>query len=103
EDIIHKLNKKTREKVVPYPRSISLLPEYMIYEYDNEELTINLTQIFSVLNWALKPNQHEGPAFIAHMLAIYNTDAPMVPKAPKTSSHYEKTFSKAKSLELEVD
>ncbi|GKE20445.1 hypothetical protein Tco_1431957, partial [Tanacetum coccineum] len=44
EDIIHKLNKKIREKVVPYPRFISLLLEYMMPEYDNEELTINPTQ-----------------------------------------------------------
>ncbi|GKA20484.1 hypothetical protein Tco_0700473 [Tanacetum coccineum] len=44
DDIIHKLNKKIREKVVPYPRFISLLPEYMMSEYDNVELTINPTQ-----------------------------------------------------------
>nr|GEX06551.1 retrovirus-related Pol polyprotein from transposon TNT 1-94 [Tanacetum cinerariifolium] len=44
EDIIHKLSKKTREKVVPYPRFISLLLEYMMPKYDNEELTINSTQ-----------------------------------------------------------
>ncbi|GKD17704.1 hypothetical protein Tco_1206862 [Tanacetum coccineum] len=56
EDIIHKLNKKIREKVVPYPTLISLLLEYMMPEYDNEELTINPTQVFSVHNWALKPN-----------------------------------------------
>ncbi|GJT82279.1 retrovirus-related pol polyprotein from transposon TNT 1-94 [Tanacetum coccineum] len=38
EDIIHKLSKKTREKVVPYPRFISLLLEYMmpVKKYDNE-------------------------------------------------------------------
>ncbi|GJY07407.1 retrovirus-related pol polyprotein from transposon TNT 1-94 [Tanacetum coccineum] len=44
EDIIHKLSKKTREKVVPYLRFISLLLEYMMPEYENEELTINPTQ-----------------------------------------------------------
>ncbi|GKB25234.1 hypothetical protein Tco_0864635 [Tanacetum coccineum] len=44
EDLIHKLNKKTRENIVPYPRFISLLLEHMMPEYDNEELTINLTQ-----------------------------------------------------------
>ncbi|GJW24621.1 hypothetical protein Tco_0038432 [Tanacetum coccineum] len=44
EDLIHKLNKKTREKIVPYPRFISLLLEHMMPEYDNEELTINSTQ-----------------------------------------------------------
>ncbi|GJU48509.1 hypothetical protein Tco_1218064 [Tanacetum coccineum] len=74
EDIIHKLSKKTREKVVPYPRFISLLLEYMIPEYDNEELTINPTQVFSVHNWALKPNQTEGPPFTDHMKAICNLD-----------------------------
>ncbi|GJU82723.1 hypothetical protein Tco_1285088 [Tanacetum coccineum] len=44
EDLIHKLNKKTREKIVPYPRFISLLLEYIMPEYDNKELTINPTQ-----------------------------------------------------------
>ncbi|GKE33725.1 hypothetical protein Tco_1453047, partial [Tanacetum coccineum] len=63
EDIIHKLSKKTREKVVPYPRFISLLLEYMMPGYENEELTINPTQAFSVHNWALKPNQTKGPPF----------------------------------------
>ncbi|GJW71254.1 hypothetical protein Tco_0128171 [Tanacetum coccineum] len=37
EDIIHKLNKKTREKVVPNPRFISLLLEYIMPEYENNE------------------------------------------------------------------
>ncbi|GKD55294.1 hypothetical protein Tco_1288681 [Tanacetum coccineum] len=50
EDIIHKLNKKTREKVVLYPRFMSLLLEYKMPEYDNEELTINPTQVFSAHN-----------------------------------------------------
>nr|GFB27787.1 hypothetical protein [Tanacetum cinerariifolium] len=30
EDLIHKLNKKAREKIVPYPRFISLLLEHMV-------------------------------------------------------------------------
>ncbi|GJX08140.1 hypothetical protein Tco_0196072 [Tanacetum coccineum] len=89
EDIIHKLSKKTREKVVPYPRFISFLLEYMMPEYDNEELTINLTQVFSVHNWALKPNQTEGPPFIDHMKAICNLDVPVDSKAPKPSSQTE--------------
>nr|GEZ32696.1 hypothetical protein [Tanacetum cinerariifolium] len=42
EDIIYKLHKKTKEKVVPYRRFISLLLEYMMPGYDNEELTITL-------------------------------------------------------------
>ncbi|GJU87306.1 hypothetical protein Tco_1294852 [Tanacetum coccineum] len=65
EDIIHKLSKKTREKVVPYPRFISLLLEYMMPEYNNEELTINPTQ------------------------AICNLDVPVDSKAPKPSSQTE--------------
>nr|GEU84992.1 reverse transcriptase domain-containing protein [Tanacetum cinerariifolium] len=44
EHLIHKLNKKTRENIVPYPRFISLLLEHMAPKYDNEELTINLTR-----------------------------------------------------------
>nr|GEY58402.1 RNA-directed DNA polymerase, eukaryota, reverse transcriptase zinc-binding domain protein [Tanacetum cinerariifolium] len=89
EDIIHKLNKKTREKVVPYPRFISLLLEYMIFDYDDENLTLNPPQFFIVLNWVLKPNQPEGPPFIYHMLAICNLDVPVENKAPNTSSHDE--------------
>ncbi|GJV95813.1 retrovirus-related pol polyprotein from transposon TNT 1-94 [Tanacetum coccineum] len=60
EDIIHKLNKKTREKV------------------------------FSVLNWALKPNQHKGPPFTDHTKAICNIDMPVDSQAPTTSSQTEK-------------
>ncbi|GJR63022.1 hypothetical protein Tco_1505184 [Tanacetum coccineum] len=41
--IIHKLNKKTREKIVSYPVFISLLLEHMAPKYDKEELTINPT------------------------------------------------------------
>ncbi|GKD85020.1 hypothetical protein Tco_1356174 [Tanacetum coccineum] len=89
EDIIHKLSNKTREKVVPYPRFISLLLEYMMPEYENEELTINPTQVFGVHNWALKPNQTEGPHFIYHIKAICNLDVPVDPKSPKPSSQIE--------------
>ncbi|GJW86802.1 hypothetical protein Tco_0162142 [Tanacetum coccineum] len=89
EDIIHKLSKKTREKVVPYPRFISLLLEYMMPEYDNEELTINPTQVFSVHNWALKPTQTKGPPFTDNMKAIYNLDAHLDSKDPKPSSYTE--------------
>nr|GEY87694.1 hypothetical protein [Tanacetum cinerariifolium] len=42
EDLMHKLNKKTRKEIVPYPRFLSLLLEHMIPEYENEKLTINL-------------------------------------------------------------
>nr|GEV71797.1 hypothetical protein [Tanacetum cinerariifolium] len=65
EDLIHKLDKKTREKIVPYPRFLSLLLEHMIHEYENEELTINLTQ------------------------AICNLDVLVDSKAPKPSSQTE--------------
>ncbi|GJY74044.1 hypothetical protein Tco_0478475, partial [Tanacetum coccineum] len=85
EDIIHKLNKKTREKIVPYPRFISLFLEYMMPEYDHEDLTINPTQVFRVHNWALKSNQPKGPPFTDHMKAIYNIDVPVESQAPTTS------------------
>ncbi|GJS85244.1 hypothetical protein Tco_0751785 [Tanacetum coccineum] len=92
------VNKKTREKVVPYPRFISFLLEYMIPEYDNEELTINPTQFFSDHNWALKPNQTEGPPFTDHMKAICNLDVHVDSKAPKPSSQTEETeASKSKT------
>ncbi|GKB99331.1 hypothetical protein Tco_0985468 [Tanacetum coccineum] len=96
EDIIHKLNKKSRKKFVPYPRSISLLLEYMMPEYENDELTLNSTQVFSVHNWALKPNQPEGPPLIDHMLAICKADVLVKSKAPKTSSKAEKRVSQGK-------
>ncbi|GJR12612.1 hypothetical protein Tco_0795264 [Tanacetum coccineum] len=60
EDLIHKLNKKSRERVIPYPRFISLLLEYMAPEYANESLTINPTQVFSVNNWAHPPHSVVG-------------------------------------------
>ncbi|GJX62372.1 hypothetical protein Tco_0295272 [Tanacetum coccineum] len=86
EDLIHKLNKKTMEKIVPYPRFISLLLEHVAPNYDNKELIINPTQVFSVHNWILKPNQPEEPPFTDHMKAICNLDVPVDPKAPKYSS-----------------
>ncbi|GJR80246.1 retrovirus-related pol polyprotein from transposon TNT 1-94 [Tanacetum coccineum] len=89
EDIIHKLNKKTRENVVPYPWFISLFWEYMMPEYDHEDLTINPTQVFSVHNWALKPKQPEGPPFTDHMQAICNIDVPVESQALTTSSKTE--------------
>ncbi|GJV23108.1 hypothetical protein Tco_1375803 [Tanacetum coccineum] len=89
EDLIHKLNKKTREKIVPYPRFLSLLLEHMMPEYENEELTINPTQVFSVYNLTLKQNQPEEPPFTDHMKAICNLDVPVDSKAPKASSQTE--------------
>nr|GEZ03424.1 retrovirus-related Pol polyprotein from transposon TNT 1-94 [Tanacetum cinerariifolium] len=87
-----KMTKKTSEKVVPYPRFISLLLEYMMPEYDNKELTINPTQVFNVHNWALKLNQTEGPPFINHMKAIYNLDVPVHSKVPKPYSQTEEVL-----------
>ncbi|GKC74011.1 retrovirus-related pol polyprotein from transposon TNT 1-94, partial [Tanacetum coccineum] len=78
------------ERVIPYPRFISFLLEYIAPEYANESLTINPTQVFSVNNWALKQNQPEEPPFTEHMLAVCNTDVPNVPKAPKPSSNVER-------------
>nr|GEV73729.1 uncharacterized mitochondrial protein AtMg00810-like [Tanacetum cinerariifolium] len=89
DDLIHKL-KKTREKIVPYPRFISLLLEHMAPEYENEELTINPTQVFSVYNLTLKPNQPEEPPFIEHIKVICNLVVPMDSKALKASLQTEK-------------
>ncbi|GJT22779.1 retrovirus-related pol polyprotein from transposon TNT 1-94 [Tanacetum coccineum] len=62
EDLIHKLNKKTREKIVPYP---------------------------SIHNWTLKPNQPEEPPFTAQMKVICNLDVPVESKAPEPSLQIE--------------
>ncbi|GJV52376.1 hypothetical protein Tco_1448117 [Tanacetum coccineum] len=87
EDIILKLKKKQRENVVPYTRFISLLIMHKIKEgYGDDEVTLYPTQVFSVNNWALKPNQPEEPPFTDHMLAICAADKPVVFKAPKPSS-----------------
>nr|GEY49713.1 hypothetical protein [Tanacetum cinerariifolium] len=96
EDIITKLNKKTKEKFVPYTRFLSFLLEHKMEGYRNDNVTLNPTQVFSVHNWALKKNQHEGPPFTAHMLAICNTDVPVEHKAPNTSSYTRKKDSKGK-------
>ncbi|GJY87294.1 hypothetical protein Tco_0501922 [Tanacetum coccineum] len=68
---------------------LSLLLEHMIPEYENEELTINPTRVFSVHNLTLKPNQPEEPPFTDHMKAIYNLDVPVDSKALKPSSQTE--------------
>ncbi|GKF24667.1 hypothetical protein Tco_0076989, partial [Tanacetum coccineum] len=62
----------------------------MAPEYANESLTINPTQVFSVNNWALKPNQPEEPPFTKHILTVCNTDVPNVPKVPKPSFNAER-------------
>ncbi|GJU95293.1 hypothetical protein Tco_1320049, partial [Tanacetum coccineum] len=56
-------------------------------EYDNVDLTINPTQVFSVHNWALKPKQTERPPFTDHIKAICNLDVPVDSKTPKPFSH----------------
>ncbi|GKD83334.1 hypothetical protein Tco_1350173, partial [Tanacetum coccineum] len=91
EDIIIKMNKRHREKVVPYTRFLSLLMMHKMKEgYGDGERTLYPTQVFSVNNWALKPNQHEEPPFTNHMLAICSADKPVVFKAPKLSSNAER-------------
>ncbi|GKB72480.1 hypothetical protein Tco_0933892, partial [Tanacetum coccineum] len=57
--------------------------------YGDGELTLYPTQVFSVKNWALKPNQPEEPPFTDHMLAMCVADRQVVFKAPKTSSKTE--------------
>ncbi|GJU36173.1 hypothetical protein Tco_1184527 [Tanacetum coccineum] len=91
EDIVVKLNKKDREKVVPYTRFLSLLMMHNMKKgYRDGELTLYPTQVFSVNNWALNPNQPEEPPFTTHMLAICSTDKPVAFKAPKPSSNVER-------------
>ncbi|GKE14326.1 hypothetical protein Tco_1421903 [Tanacetum coccineum] len=91
EDIIIKLNKRHREKVIPYTRFLSLLMIYKMKEgYGDGELTFYPTKVFSVNNWALKPNQPEEPLFTNHMLAICSATEPVVFKAPKPFSNAER-------------
>ncbi|GJU42399.1 hypothetical protein Tco_1195356 [Tanacetum coccineum] len=56
--------------------------EHMMPEYENEELTINPTQVFSVHNLTLKPSQPEEPPFTYHMKAICKLDVPVGHKKP---------------------
>ncbi|GKA65153.1 hypothetical protein Tco_0764860, partial [Tanacetum coccineum] len=95
EDIIIKLNKKHREKVVPYTRFLSLLMMHKMKEgYRDRELTLYPTQVFSVNNWALKPNQPEEPPFITYMLAICSADKPVAKEETKGVSSKAPTGSK---------
>ncbi|GJY53606.1 hypothetical protein Tco_0445270 [Tanacetum coccineum] len=95
-------NTNNEEKVVPYPSFIYLLLEYMMPAYGNDDLTLNPTQVFSVHNWALKPNQPEGPPFTDHMMAICNAEVPMKFRAPKPPQHLRR-FPKEKGLALNFD
>ncbi|GJY38878.1 hypothetical protein Tco_0425242 [Tanacetum coccineum] len=91
EDIIIKLNKRHRKKVVPYTRFLSLLMMHKMKEgYRYGKVTPYPTQVFNVDNWALKPNQPEEPLLTNHMLAICNAPKPVVFKAPKPSSNAER-------------
>ncbi|GJR75363.1 hypothetical protein Tco_0087728 [Tanacetum coccineum] len=77
-DIIIKLNKRHREKVVPYTRFLSLLMMHKMKEgYGDSKVTSYHTQVFNVNNWSQKPNQPKEPLFTDHMLAICNAAEPM--------------------------
>ncbi|GJX75130.1 hypothetical protein Tco_0313725 [Tanacetum coccineum] len=65
-------------------------------DYGIDEVTLYPSQIFSVNNWALKPNQPEEPPFTAYMLAICALERPVVFKAPKNSSKAEGVSQGAK-------
>ncbi|GJV13915.1 hypothetical protein Tco_1355456 [Tanacetum coccineum] len=91
EDIILKLKKKQREKFVPYTRFISLMIMHKMKEgYRDDEVTQYPTQVFTVNNLALKPNQPVEAPFTDHMLAICNVNEPVAFKAPEPSSIVER-------------
>nr|GEU80281.1 Gag_pre-integrs domain-containing protein [Tanacetum cinerariifolium] len=93
----HQTEQKQREKVVPYTQFLSLLMMHKMKEgYEDSEVTPYPTQVFSVNNWALKPNQPEGPPFRDHMLAICSIAKPVALKAPKPSSNVERVFQGTK-------
>ncbi|GJU21193.1 hypothetical protein Tco_1154535 [Tanacetum coccineum] len=86
DDLLVKLSKKQREKVVNYSRIISLMLDHKMKEtYETFKETSIPTSIFSVNNLTLKPNQPEGPPFTPHMLAIYTADRPKEFQAPKST------------------
>nr|GEY10766.1 hypothetical protein [Tanacetum cinerariifolium] len=92
-DIVRPWFETIREKVVPYTRFLSLLMMHKMKEgYGDGNITPYPTQVFSVNNWALKPNQPEEPLFTNHMLAICNAAEPVVFKAPKPSSNTERVL-----------
>nr|GEX60876.1 hypothetical protein [Tanacetum cinerariifolium] len=99
DEIISKLKKKNKEKVIPYPIFLSLLLELKMKGYGTDNFTSIPTQIFNVNNLILKKGQSKGPLFIDHMLAIHKADKPVAFKAPKTSSHTEKKDSQGKKPE----
>ncbi|GJU23558.1 hypothetical protein Tco_1156900 [Tanacetum coccineum] len=98
EDIIIKLNKRHREKVVPYTRFLSLLMMHNMKEgYGDGEVTPYTTQVFSVNNWALNPNQPEEPLFTDHMLTICNSAEPVHSTSSKQPSVSSKKTTKGGS------
>ncbi|GJZ90505.1 retrovirus-related pol polyprotein from transposon TNT 1-94, partial [Tanacetum coccineum] len=83
DDLLSKLQKKHKEKVIPYSRFISLLLEHKIKDtYENPEVTNIHTPIFIVNNWTLKKYQPEGPPFTAYVLDICTTYGPEEFKSP---------------------
>nr|GEY18633.1 hypothetical protein [Tanacetum cinerariifolium] len=62
-------------------------------DYGTDEVTPYPTQVFSVNNWALKPNKPKEPPFTTHMLAICNTAKPMQ-RGNKSGSSKAPTGSK---------
>ncbi|GJY17094.1 hypothetical protein Tco_0388585 [Tanacetum coccineum] len=89
-----------------YKNCLYLCPEYQVNEsmkewhihghmkegYGDGDVTLYPAQVFSVNNWALKPNQPEEPPFTDHMLAIYYAAKLVVIKAPKLSSNVERVL-----------
>nr|GEX13557.1 hypothetical protein [Tanacetum cinerariifolium] len=90
-DIVRPWFETIGKKVVSYTRFLSLLMMHKMKEgYGDGEVTTYPTQVFSINNWALKPNQPEEPLFTYHMLAICNEAEPVAFKAPKPSSNAER-------------
>ncbi|GJU73318.1 hypothetical protein Tco_1264723 [Tanacetum coccineum] len=71
--------------------------------YRDGELTIHPTQVFSVNNWALKPNQPEEPPFTDHMLAICTADMPVHSTSSKQSFMFSKEATKGGSSKAPTD
>nr|GEX73721.1 hypothetical protein [Tanacetum cinerariifolium] len=91
-----------RENVVPYTRFLSLLMMHKMKEgYRDGELTVYPTQVFSVNNYALKPNQPKEPPFTDHMLAICTTITP-VNSSSKQSSVSNKEATKGGSSKAPI-
>ncbi|GJR84502.1 hypothetical protein Tco_0155287 [Tanacetum coccineum] len=93
EDIIIKLNKRHREKVVPYTRFLSLLMIHKMKEgYEDGELTLYPTQVFST-NPGAKPG-HKKHSTSSKQPSVSSKEATKggSSKAPISSKtgHYKK-------------